>query len=134
MQTGDKPAPKQSPVPAAPVEATGPGPLLVLYPDGLANLNGEASRLLLFQTKAEAVQLLAPTGPSCPCWLLLAPPMAPGPRHALIGRTDRVRSLRFRSRELGVGTFSLLPEGQETFAFQIEQEQPGRYRLVPVGQ
>lgn len=108
--------------------------MLVLYPDGLANLNGEASRLLLFETKAEAVQLLAPTGPHCPCWLLLAPPMAPGARHALIGRADRARHLRFRSRELGMGTFSLLPEGQETLAFQIESEQPGRYRLVPVGQ
>lgn len=111
-------------------EASGPPPLLTLYPDGQVNLTGEAARLLPTQT--EAVQLLPPTGPDCPHWLLL--PAHPDEPHTarLCGNAARPGFLRFRARALAVALFALLPTGHPALQLRLQPTAAGPLQLLPV--
>jgi hypothetical protein len=100
-------------------------PALTLYRDGLANLNGEATRAL--PAHGQALMLLPPTT-SRRQWLLLPADGELAGDIRLIGRPDR-GNLRFRSSHLAVSLFAALPAAQGSLRLQLEPAAPG-WRLV----
>lgn len=92
-------------------------PTLTLYRDGLANLNGEATRLL--SKVSDSISLFAPAGPRRRWVLRPATEDLPG-EVKLVGRTDRSRHLRFRYPALGLALFAALPESQQALRLVLE--------------
>lgn len=114
------PAPTEKPPPAHQ-----DAPALTLYRDGLANLNGEATRAL--PSQATDLVLWPPTTRRRQ-WLLLPADGELAGDIRLVGRTDR-GSLRFRAPALAVALFAALPETQQSLRLQLEPMATG-WRLV----
>jgi hypothetical protein len=107
------------------------GPLLTLYPSGLANLNGNASRLL---PKGTDCFLLLPPTLTRPRWAMLAGPSALAGDIKLAGRSDRPGALRFRAPELALSLFAALPAEQTALRLRLEPEvaRLDLFQLLPV--
>lgn len=91
--------------------------MLTLYRDGLANLNGEATRLL--SKLSDTVSLFPPAGPRRRWVLRPATEELPG-EVKLVGRTDRSRHLRFRHPALGLALFAALPDSQQSLKLLLQ--------------
>lgn len=92
-------------------------PALTLYRDGgLANLNGEATRLL--SRNSDSLLLLAPAGPRAR-WVLLPATDGLSGEIRLIGRADR-GNLRFRAPAMALALFAALPEAQAALRMVLE--------------
>jgi hypothetical protein len=107
-------------------------PTVTLYPDGLANLNGDASRLL---PKGTDCFLLLPPTAARPRWAILVGPSALAGDIKLSSRSDRLGALRFRAPQLALSLFAALPTKQTALKLQLEPEttRPDLFQLLPVG-
>jgi hypothetical protein len=106
-------------------------PIVTLYPSGLANLNGDASRLL---PKGTDCFLLLPPTPTRPRWAMLVGPSALAGDIKLTGRSDRLGALRFRAPQLALSLFAALPGEQTALRMRLEPE-PTRsdlFQLLPL--
>lgn len=102
-------------------------PQLTLYRDGLANLNGDATRTL--PAGADSLLLLPPAGPRRR-WLLLPASAGVEGEIRLIGRADR-GNLRFRAPALAVALFAALPDSQQSISLRLYTSGAGRgWQLV----
>jgi hypothetical protein len=106
-------------------------PTVTLYRAGLANLNGDASRLLPKGT--DCLMLLPPTL-ARPRWAILVGPTALAGDIKLAGRSDRLGMLRFRAPQMAIALFAALPDEQTTLRLRLEQEAtlPTLFQLLPV--
>jgi hypothetical protein len=101
-------------------------PALTLYREGgLANLNGEATRLL--SRNSDSLLLLAPAGPRAR-WVLLPATDGLSGEIRLIGRVDR-GNLRFRAPSMALALFAALPEAQAALRMVLEPSGTG-WQLV----
>ena len=105
-------------------------PTVTLYPGGLANLNGDASRLL---PKGTDCFLLLPPTPARPRWAILVGPSALAGDIRLTGRSDRLGALRFRAPQLALALFAALPAEQTALRLRLEPEatRPDLFQLLP---
>lgn len=99
-------------------------PTLTIYPTGLTNLNGEATRAL---ADAAAVLLLPPTTPGTR-WQLIPRKQATG-AYPLCGRTDR-GNVRFRAAPLAASLFAALPPDHTGPVYMELQPAESGYQLV----
>ena len=104
-------------------------PMLTLYRDGLANLNGLATELL---RQADTVALVAPppvqAGRAQKAWQLHTGGPLP-----LIPHGSRV-STRFRALAAAMALFAWLPAESKSLSFVLTPEpgHPDRWRLLPL--
>ncbi|OGX81995.1 hypothetical protein BEN47_05080 [Hymenobacter lapidarius] len=89
---------------------------LTLYRDGLANLNGEATRAL---PAGAASLLLLPPNRASPHWVLVPATGGLLGDIQLVGRSDR-GNLRFRAPSLAVALFAAVPREQPALRLVLE--------------
>jgi hypothetical protein len=112
-------------------------PVLTLYRDGYANLNGEAARELA--TDVAALRLFAPASLDAPYWHLLALTAEIADAPALTDsvsvcrRHDRLGHLRFRCCAMSTALFACLPEGTRQLRLELTPATHNRFQLLPIG-
>jgi len=101
-------------------------PQLTIYRDGLANLNGEATRALPPGT--ESLLLLPPTR-QAGWWMAIPATAALAGNTPLHGRADP-GNMRFRAYELAVALFAALPAARKSVRLALQPAAAGGWHLV----